>query len=136
MPAALVRLFHAHRPLVQSLSQPPALPWHSSMPFPRPCRRHAEQSSALPSAPCEELQPPPGSPQPLRSVPSTPGAFSRPAHTLPSRPFPPFWELLSSLSFPRLYVQPGLPIPGCRVQQLLLLNFTQSVSGVFYMLYI
>ena len=41
----------------------------------------------------------------------------------------PVWGLLSSLSPPRLYVQPGLPLPRDRARHLLLLNFPQALAA-------
>jgi len=58
MPTALGRLFHVHRPPVQSLSLTPGPPLAQLHAVPAGPVAVTAQSSVLPSTPCEELQPP------------------------------------------------------------------------------
>ena len=60
VPTALCSPFHPHHPLAQTLSLTPSCPSPDTAPCRSlgPCCCHTEQSSALLSAPCEELQPP------------------------------------------------------------------------------
>ena len=81
VPTALCIPFHAHHPLVQPLSLTPSCPSPDTAPCRSlgPCHCHTEQSSALPSTPCEELQPPRGlSSAPLLCAEHTQGPSAAP----------------------------------------------------------
>ena len=92
VPTALGSPFHAHHPLVQTLSLTSSCPSPAgSMPFPRALSlSQRAELSAAPRFPVRSCSRHEASPQLLCSALSKPRDLSPSSHILPSRPFPIF----------------------------------------------